>query len=337
MPNRSDSFNPLQQTILHCSSKCVRGMYLMGKDRRGNDFEHRKKWVEERVAHLANWFGIDVVALAILATHFHLVLRNLPELVARWSDKDVIRRACKIFPLKFERLGVIKGKLTPQLLNRFVANKKLVREMRLRLSDTSWFMRQLNQNIARRANEEDEVGGHFFGSRFRSRVVTDDLGALLVSIYVDLSPIRAAIAETPETSTGTSAYQRIKGAVARKKKSARAARHDEFLCPISTKGDGQKAAFGYHKAGTLAGARASDIGLMEMSLEAYLELLDWVGRQVRRDKRGKISASKPPILDRIGLSGKSFVAFIDNFDDLFRAGIGSASSLRDLAEQMSRH
>jgi hypothetical protein len=328
MTTRSETFNPLEMATLNCVSKCVRGQYLMGKDRRsGKDFDYRREWVESKVAALAKSFAIDVITISIMATHYHLQLRNRPNQVASWSDKEVIRRVCRIFPSKFERLGVRGGEPTPAQLRQFVSDKPFVQEMRVRLSDTSWFMRQLNQHIAARANLEDGVTGHFFESRFRSRVVTDDLGVLLCSLYIDLNPIRARVAETPEESKWTSAYRRIKGAKARKRGTATAARWDGFLCPISTRGDGQGRKFGYCKAGSESGARASDIGVMEMTLEAYLELLDWSGRQLRRDKRGKISADAPPILARIGLDGSGLVGMLEDFENLFHVAVGSAASM----------
>ena len=75
--------------------------------------------------------------------------------------------------------------------------------------------------------------------------------------------------------------------------------------------------------------RASDRGVLEMNVEQYLKFLDWVGRQLRRGKRGKIDANAPPILERLGLSSESFVAFIESYDELFRLAVGSAKSLAE--------
>ena len=57
---------------------------------------------------------------------------------------------------------------------------KLVAKLRRRLSSVSWFMGLLCENIARRANREDDCHGRFFESRSKCREITD-LNALLLS------------------------------------------------------------------------------------------------------------------------------------------------------------
>ena len=71
-------------------------------------------------------------------------------------------------------------------------------------------MKALCEPIARLANKQDEATGHFWEGRFKTLAITDETGLLACSMYVDLNPIRAAIAGTPEKSLHTSAYDRIK-------------------------------------------------------------------------------------------------------------------------------
>jgi hypothetical protein len=70
-------------------------------------------------------------------------------------------------------------------------------------------MRCLCESIARLANAEDEVTGRFFEGRFKSVRLNDEASVLACMAYVDLNPVRAKMAETPETSEFTSAWQRI--------------------------------------------------------------------------------------------------------------------------------
>jgi len=80
---------------------------------------------------------------------------------------------------------------------------------RKRLWDLSWFMRVLNESIARKANEEDEVTGHFWEGRFKSQALLDEAAILTVMAYVDLNPIRAGIANSLLNSDYTSVAMRL--------------------------------------------------------------------------------------------------------------------------------
>ena len=90
-----------------------------------------------------------------------------------------------------------------------------IEELRSRLSDISWFMRELNQYIAVRANLEDKCKGSFFESRFKSQNLADDAAILTCMIYCDLNPIRAQIATSIETSFNTSGYVRYQAGKAK--------------------------------------------------------------------------------------------------------------------------
>ena len=70
-------------------------------------------------------------------------------------------------------------------------------------------MRVLCQYIAVRANREDHELGKFWQSRFRAVRLLDEAALLACAAYVDLNPIRAAMAETLEQSDYTSVQRRI--------------------------------------------------------------------------------------------------------------------------------
>ena len=73
-----------------------------------------------------------------------------------------------------------------------------------------------------------------------------------------------------------------------------------------------------------------------MRQEDYLKLLDWTGRQVRRDKRGAISAELAPILDRLGLSDECWIDGVKNFGRWFHRAAGRVSALSDEATRAGK-
>ncbi|WP_228142863.1 hypothetical protein, partial [Acinetobacter baumannii] len=63
----------------------------------GQDFEHRRGWVETRIRELASVFAIDVAAYAVMSNHYHVVLRVDAARARGWSDEEVLRRWTQLF------------------------------------------------------------------------------------------------------------------------------------------------------------------------------------------------------------------------------------------------
>ena len=134
-----------------------------------------------RIKELAAQFAVDVCAYAVMSNHYHLVLHvNMAE-AESWSDEEVVKRWTALFPSN--------GKLIETLyLNRKTrtAQKQLgkkINEWRSRLSDISWFMRCLNESVARRANREDECSGRFWEGRFKSQALLDEKALVTCMAY----------------------------------------------------------------------------------------------------------------------------------------------------------
>ena len=102
-------------------------------------------------------------------------------------------------------------------------------------------------------------------------------------------------------------------------------RCDEWLTPVTV--DERSAAYrGAMPSKT--GKRASDKGFLGMSFELYLKLLDWTGRQIRRDnKKGRIPSDLAPILERVGLSGELWCDVVKRFGKIFKRVAGTPESL----------
>jgi len=137
----------------HCIFRCVRRAFLCGEDPvSGRNFEHRKERVRARIALLAEAFAIDVCAYAIMSNHFHLVVRTRPDIAATWTAEEIARRW----------LMLCKATVTEERVTALAGDANRIAILQRQLSDLSWFMRMLNEHIAKRANKEDRVTGHFW-------------------------------------------------------------------------------------------------------------------------------------------------------------------------------
>ncbi|MCP4988122.1 MAG: transposase, partial [Colwellia sp.] len=185
--------------------------FLCGVDKEtGVSYEHRRTWIEKRIFQLAQVFAIDICAHAVMHNHLHLVLHVDSEQVKNWSTADILQRWHQLF----------KGTLLTQKFQNNQSLDKLQLAMvestaeiyKQRLIDISWFMRSLNEPIAREANREDKCTGHFWEGRFKSQALLDEGDILSCMAYVDLNRFRVAIADTPEKSDFTFIQLRIKSA-----------------------------------------------------------------------------------------------------------------------------
>ena len=123
--------------------------------------------------------------------------------------------------------------------------------------------------------------------------------------YVDLNPLRAMMAKTPETSDYTSIKRRIEAI--KNCKSPR--RCLERFDGIHLKSKG-----------------------IPFRLEDYIDLVDWTGRIIREDKRGSISSSLPPILERLTLNEAQWKILTTEFEIHFQNWVGSEHIVRRVCE-----
>jgi hypothetical protein len=365
---RAEQFTVDQVSIVHVVQRCVRRAFLAGVDQNtGKDFGYRREWIRRRTEALASVFGVDVISYAILSNHFHLILRNRPDVVSAWSDREVAIRWLRVFPGR--RLEEHLGEPTDSDVESLVGDKQRLAEVRARMSDISWFMRALSEPIARMANKQDECTGRFWEGRFKAQPLVDEAGLLACAMYVDLNPVRAALAEDLEHSIHTSAFDRVQAtkgaeinsaafdlipisieeagsrirnssvdelrAKRRKKKrnpNSKRILRDAWLSPLRLQSTGEDPQV-YR-----GGLRASNTGFLGMDLNDYLQLLQWTSKRPGEEGPGKIPSSLRPLLQRLGIELTMWRDLVWNFHRYFgRSGcVGSPGQMRSFAISKGR-
>ncbi|MFN7874226.1 MAG: transposase [Pirellula sp.] len=365
-PLRSEQFRHDEIAIVHCVQRCVRRAFLTGVDREsGKDYSHRREWIRRRLEALASVFCVDVLSYAILSNHLHVILRSRPDVQGNLTDKEVAIRWLRVFPGR--RIEEQLAEPSEIDVQRLVTDSKQLNKIRNRLSDISWFMRALAEPIARISNQQDECTGRFWEGRFRAQRIVDDAGLLACAMYVDLNPVRAAMANSPEESVHTSVYDRIeaekgmciasaafdlvpinsKESIAqrrktiplqrqdlheKRKKNTKKVLRDSWLSPLRLSVDSQSCDPQLHRGGT----RASDKGFLRIDLNCYRKLLQWVA--VNKPIAGTVSPPKflRDTLENCGVVPEMFSDLVWNFKKHFCRCVGGSDSMTGDAERIGR-
>lgn len=320
---------------LHCYSRCVRKAFLC---RDANpETSNRKQWMEHRLQFLASIFGIDLLGYAVMDNHFHLMCRTRPDIVSRWSDVEVARRWFLLFPGRRhqqKQVVVRDSDLLDSLGQTDRERKARAKQLRERLQSVSWLMKCICEYIAKRANREDGVTGAFWDGRFRAQKLLDEQAILACAVYIDLNPIRAAVASLPETSRFTSVFQRIErfvGTTREKKKSTNdPLKTPAYLAPIELTTNNRKsrpADKSRYNEKTVSTPAQHRTGFLRMTLRKYLEVVEWSGKRISVGKRGQISSTAPPILSRLQMTEETWLDCCTNFRRKFGWAVGSQRSL----------
>ncbi len=299
--SRAKLVNPEVTRWYHCISRCVRRAYLFGEGMEGGSGLNRKEWLDERLCFLNEVFAVSVAGYAVLDNHLHTLVRIDLADAKQWSPHEVARRWFVLFPPRDTKRQPIK--VTPEFIESKTQDTAWVEEIRKRLSSISWFMKCLKEPLARLANKADDCKGTFFEGRFKSIAILDEESLLTVCAYIDLNPVAAGVAETPEESYHTSIKERVdyvasqgridelraakQGSVAATK-AASQLEEGLWLIPIE-----DRRAIDSKREGLLSG----------FTLGNYLLLVEYTGRIIRNGK-DSISCELADIFDRIGTTAE---------------------------------
>ena len=210
---------------------------------------------------------------------------------------------------------------------------ELAEVWRERLTDISWFMRCLNESIARRANAEDKCTGRFWEGRFKSQALLDEQALLSCMVYVDLNPIRAGICHTLEESEYTSIAQRLEEYSNRSKQITQTNEKP----PISLKScisPNHPVSSPIPLANFIGGSQSRH-GI-QYTLEDYFELADWTGRAIRDDKKGYIPKSEPKIIQKLGIESETWLETVGNFTDHFYTFVGPEEKMKRICQHQDK-
>ncbi len=124
--------------------------------------------------------------------------------------------------------------------------------------------------------------------------------------YVDLNPVRAKIAKTPESSGYTSVKQCVM--------SAKKAKQPKLLLPF------------------VGNPRQTIPKGLPFELKDYLELIEITGRCIHEDKAGFIEGGESALLSRLNINPENWLILTKDFRKLFHGAVGHGDVLADYCE-----
>jgi hypothetical protein len=133
--------------------------------------------------------------------------------------------------------------------------------------------------------------------------------------YVDLNPVRAGLAETPEQSDYTSIKERS-DLFKNNANSSEKSNAPKGLLPFA----------GYPRQDMPRG--------LPFRLKDYLELVDWTGRAILENKRSYIPDHQPPVLERLQVDPKHWLYMTQHFESRFKGLVGASHALKAVCRKL---
>lgn len=295
----------------HCISRCVRRAYLCGDDpHTGNNCDHRKDWLVNRMLELASIFSVELYAYAVMDNHYHLVLYLDPLAPEKWTNLEIAEKWLQAYPSKLDEPGFEQQReLKKQAI---VASPTKLKEYRKRFGSLSWFMSRLNEPLAKLSNEEDIVKGRFWESRFTSVALLDESAVLSCMAYVDLNPIRAGMVENLQDSLYTSVKKRLEQL---QTGGTQPNQLNKIIRPM---------------------AKAVDGRVMNVKLNDYIQLVEWAGKSIVHPNKAAMPIHINTLLINMNLQPDNWLNQVKSFNEGSPHSIGCLEKLREKAVQWQK-
>lgn len=309
-----------QSGFYHCYTRCVRRAFLCGQDPlTGQDFSHRRQWIVDRLALLGQAFAIDVYAYTVMSNHCHVVLFVDPERVFDWSDEEVIARWRSLYRWR-------APDREPSLPTPEEVGAEILALWRERLGSISWFMKSLNEPLARLANAEDGCKGHFWQSRFKCTALLDDPAVLAAMAYVDLNPLKARLADSLADSDFTSIQHRLQAlAATRPAESA-------TVLPENTAESTSSPAADKPIAAVFSTLISSPVTAPATTLQSYIAMLEAAAAEItQRNTLSRVEHRSSQFIP-----APQWLRAVQEFEHLYRRAAGSIEAIDRYITRLGR-
>jgi hypothetical protein len=312
--------------------ECVRGILFFDDDRAtGKKGSHRRDWVYERMMFLCENFGIRIHTYDLMGNQYYLIAEVLAEKIEALEDDEVARRWFRVHPPRsYKKTG--NAEVLEEEIRLLVKDKDRIKVLRERLCDISYFMKDLNENIARRVNAELSAKGKLWGPRFNCKRLLDERAIFMAMSFVDTNPSRTGRANSAEESRHNGCQDRIKAIQAQEnialldqlsKKQPLTLEQEEDLLEM--------------KLLETRGKNLSPISptvketALPISEPEYLKSLTWTESQTKPEKHGEMAAWHPPILDQLRIRKRFWPNSINLFESLFYCVVGGIPEMKQAA------
>jgi len=279
------------------------------------------------------------LVVLVMDNHYHTVLHVNQIQAQSWSMHEVAERWMQLYS---GHTLIHRWLKEPETIDKPTMEKvtETIEKWRKRLYDIGWFMRSINECIARMANQEDNCKGRFWEGRFKSQALLDEGAVLSCMTYVDLNPIRADKENSLSTSDFTSIQQRLfdykkaktaQGETTNQKATKvldkRIEKQEQLKDQLNIKKQNQAPLMPF------SGGSHTPINIaLPFTQEDYFELVDTTGRMIRTGKRGFISEKSPKIIKLFGINPLKWIEHIQNFEKTYGDCCGAEKEVRAFAK-----